>query len=501
MADKYLLDIVEKGGAQKLNARMKDLHESGRAIDLQGVDFSSSRYGRIDFTGCEFPTDVSFASCRFGPVVSFRKATFLGKATFDSAIFETADFSGATFLRRATFENARYSGRLVFSSASFGRPVSFKGLRVGEIKVSGRIENDQEMTRWAITGIDLDGASLSDIDFSDAQIFESSRITPKEITGLAFFSNCVFQSANLDLISITTFEGAKFLQQVDFRGARFESPTSFRRCNFLKEVDFSTSIWSTKLDFSGARFFALADFSGKSSDIVRGRVKFRRASFLGRAIFRSRVFAHVADFADAQFRYPPIFSNSEFLSGFSFENAVFEEHLTPESATAYGILRRISKDCDSLLDETRFHSLELRARRSRFKLASWERVFASLYQWTSNYGLSIGRPIWGLVIQFFAFLAAYWSASGRSLSSLVDPHSELVTQDKLTVLTFSLRSTFPFAASIARSADTSLLKFFLKTPDQPLPALVQVLAVAQTLVSTALLFLLLLAVRNQFRIK
>jgi uncharacterized protein YjbI with pentapeptide repeats len=177
MADKYLLDIVEKGGAQKLNARMKDLHESGRAIDLQGVDFSSSRYGRIDFTGCEFPTDVSFASCRFGPVVSFRKATFLGKATFDSAIFETADFSGATFLRRATFENARYSGRLVFSSASFGRPVSFKGLRVGEIKVSGRIENDQEMTRWAITGIDLDGASLSDIDFSDAQIFESSRIS------------------------------------------------------------------------------------------------------------------------------------------------------------------------------------------------------------------------------------------------------------------------------------------------------------------------------------
>jgi hypothetical protein len=80
------------------------------------------------FAGAKFSADADFAGATFSFVVLFSNATFLSRAYFNKATFESgADFDGATFEFTAYFKDATFSSSAYFAGAKFSSSAGFAG--------------------------------------------------------------------------------------------------------------------------------------------------------------------------------------------------------------------------------------------------------------------------------------------------------------------------------------------------------------------------------------
>ena len=136
-----------------------------------------------------------------------------------------------------------------------------------------------------------------------------------------------------------------------------------------------------------------------------------------------------------------------------------------------------------------------------------------LYWVTSDYGRSIVRPLAWLAASFVGFLLLYrWrydACYGKSLS-LTNPD----------LLSFALGNALPFLSSLSPARRDVLLRLFSeracevappfhshllfvvsRLPDQiAIPFAIELLSALQSILGAVLLFLLLLAIRNRFRL-
>ncbi|MEQ8738928.1 MAG: hypothetical protein RID59_10255, partial [Hoeflea sp.] len=126
-------------------------------------------------------------------------------------------------------------------------------------------------------------------------------------------------------------------------------------------------------------------------------------------------------------------------------------------------------------------------------------LFNTLYWWLSDFGQSYLRPIGWLAVSYLIFAAAclykIWPA--------------LTLSDRLWFAAeFSFRSLTPLFGSLFRFAPApeEHVSWYQKTYKGLAHAGVEIdgliaLGVAQSVIGTVLLFLLLLALRNKFRLK
>jgi Pentapeptide repeats (9 copies) len=457
----------------------KLIETAGETADFQGFVFPGATYfrntifsGTAEFTNAVFPAEVHFPDAAFTSPANFDNATFTGDADFASATFSAAAnfngtafvsdvvFGNATFLRTANFEGAIFSGEAGFGNASFTRGAYFQ---------DAMFRGDADFETAAFSG----AGCFQNAAFSACAHFEHANFE-----GSAWFTNASFART-------TRFQHAWFRQKVDFAGITSQHSFALTGAHFLRRVpDFQTARFSGPVAVDGIRFGAAAAPGGLLLSALGG-------SFL---------------LADGE--------------------------PDAELSMKYRVLKRLAALGGDPASERSFFQSEMRARRYRedkpWHPAFWLGIACELF---SSFGHSVFRPIFWLaaltLVSGWFYLAQHKGAElslraefqGRIVPLLPDRlQAPLPAPQPQPPLACKHGDGSPAAAAAllairqgsvlgildtTRSAQIYGCLYGLdadgKTPGAP--DAVMFWGIAQTVLSAALWCLLLLGLRNQFRIR
>ncbi len=342
-----------------------------------------------------------------------------------------------------------------------------------------------------------------------ANFFETLFRENADFSGITFIKGVRFEKSTFR--KLVQFRGAEFHQRTNFRSAKFINRVIFYKSNFFKVSNFSDALFDEGVDFQHNGFGGNAIFKGAQ---FRGEADFRDARFLKEANFRgeSKEGADTlpqARFGLAEFAGPTHFDNRKFTGAASFKEtkflgtaptfhrctlhqdtdftgAVFADR-SGDAAPAYRTLKLAMEDMRARDEEAMFHALELECRRKRSDTPATAKVFSYLYDWGSNYGLSLAHPVFWLAAFNFLFWMFYMTIS-----------VDMDARDGVGALSFALeqlvRPFFIWSSEYSRTVGGWVGKAL-----SVMPLGLRVLATAQSLISFGLIALLGLAMRRRFR--
>ena len=397
----------------------------------------------IDFNDFVFPWQMHFQDAQFHGDADFRSAQFHGYAEFGSAQFHGyADFDDARFHGYANFESAQFHGDAFFKSAQFHGPSWFR---------NAQFHGDA----W------FRGVQFHEVMWSeDTQFHEMANFGDAQFHGEAFFID------------------AQFNGHVGFWGAQFQGRAEFASSNFERSASFRDALFGSKENPQHAYFTAIK---------------------------ADRAF----DLTDAQFSKVPSFSQADFkqapdLDNVSFQARPFWRGGDKDLVPQYRALKRLAVQGHDYEREQMAFKGELRSR--RWVIDKWYGPsvwLGIIYDFFADCGRSIWRPfVWwaALVLGFAVF---YFSRSLDGLATRCGSQETAAFQ----ALYLSIKNGLVVFGGTrdARVNQAYLCLYGSQSgvSDQlniPL-SVTYVETLLQTPISAVLLFLLLLAVRNQFKIK
>lgn len=317
-----------------------------------------------------------------------------------------------------------------------------------------------------------------------------------------------------------SFRDFVFTGPIDFTYATFSRYAYFRGAHFFETADFHFATFSRVPDFSYANFYrsttlnavTFSDDAGFNSfsSTTFGEVSFDGATFSSHADFTSTVFLDRVDFSSVTFSREANFVNAKFSSMTTFANAIFETHVPDfrgatlhEATEWHGVIwpkppsqedaqqqvyayERLKLEMERLKkheDEQTFFRKELRARRGLFRVFSGAWLLNFIYQATSDYGNSIVRPLLWLLGVF---------ALGAATFAYAPLHCGARMPIKLAIK-ISFANIFVFLPDKREIMTPELLSCWSGTA--------RIVSAAQSLFGVVLLFLIVLAIRNRFRMK
>ncbi len=201
----------------------------------------------MDFTGEEFPDDVSFSGrglfwadfsgSVFRERACFRGATFVGEAKFNEAKFHgikpglpgAACFSGSSFYGRVQFNAVQFPYTTKFDQVTFHDFATFQAAKF-------KPKIDRSQSQYGL--VDFEQSQFTqDADFS-AAVFD----VDAEFQNVTFDSSAGFDKAAFR--SSASFNNTKFRNTTSFRKASFGKPPKFFEAEIHEDVDFSKVDWS-----------------------------------------------------------------------------------------------------------------------------------------------------------------------------------------------------------------------------------------------------------------
>ena len=302
-----------------------------------------------------------------------------------------------------------------------------------------------------------------------------------------------------------SFAGAHFFQLVTFLGTEFMGGASFASVTFEGPVMFNDSKFEERYFSGGIMIPQLADF--------------RSAKFQSQASFREVLFGNDqtaysrrlwperrADFTDAVFSTTTIFRGSVFGGAPAFFNATLHEDTdfgrvdwnkadTSNIPVDYAIrawerLELMMSELEKPFDRHQFFRLKMRARRRSdgilLRLMNW------LFDKTCDYGWGVGKACacwFGHWITFACVLFANAASAINEVDACKIALASIGTS-------FANAHAFLFLTSKGGYLEDSLR--LLKENDQW--GLITEVGVAETILGPIFLFLLLLTLRNRFRL-
>ena len=419
-------------------------------------EVSTSLPARImDFSGITFDDEVCFDE-RILISVSFRGATFNRSTNFrNTAFVNTADFEEANFRTRTRFDRASFENTAYFKRATF-----------------------VELTVF------------NDAQFRAAAYFDGSKFRPSESeagdsVGGVGFRNAVFarevsfENATLDVRAI--FEETKFQEKANFRNAQFEEDANFQRAVFDRVTDFTSAKFNRKIHFHDSSFVSTTYF--------RDCVFLQPPQFFGTNLHEDTDFGGII-WRKSELCYSSSWG-SKIASRFSRQES--ERDLVDASSAiqAWDRLALIMSQLEKLPERHEFYRLRMRAQRKRdgigvLSFANW------LFDVLCDYGWSVKKALFWWAAHFIAMGLLFFGYA-KDLSD----NPGQVFWDSLGVsfsnahVFFGLTSEggYLYGARqrlVASALDTSMLS---------------IAGTIQTVIGPILLFLLLLTLRNRFRLR
>ena len=342
--------------------------------------------------------------------------------------------------------------------------------------------------------------------------------------------------SNLALIN-SSFEGAQFSGETHFRNARFHLTTSFDRTCFKRRVFFDGGEFDGPVHYSGTEFWCGCSFSGARFEVAwfddaqfleRGfpsnispgtLVNFTNVKFTSLVDFREAVFGNadpkctrgtwperVADFSGATFAAQASFYKATFGSAPAFFGASLHadtnfdrvhwekgggKRVQPGYAVrAWERLELIMSQLEKPLDRHRFFRLKMRYRRRTDGPFLW--ILNKLFELTCDYG-------WGVQRAFVCWVC-HWL--GFALVLFVNSGLQTGTRDWWELARAALGVGFANGhAFLGLAKDGGYLepsRRLLECND--VWGLLSVAGTVQAVLGPTFLFLVLLTLRNRFRL-
>ncbi len=489
------------------------------------VKFQRTRFaGKADFRTSVYAGSADFSKVQFAATSRFDEARFIGSAVFDGAVFSApASFNACQFLESAAFNEAQFTGEARFSEVLFNGDCSL-----------------DRSTFWA------------DSSFREAHFEKNASFARMRTEGAARFVGAKF-AAQADFL-----EG-RFGGRADFSGAIFEGPASYRFASFSQGGSWTGCQFKTSADFSGLAASRNSSFAESHFD---GDAIFREAQFDAPVSFASSRFHATADFSAMQSKVACVLAGADFKTVPGFLEASFHEpprvdHMLvadplkrfhswkqagvsdprgpffklmrvcadPDASAKFRRLKKLASEALDQPREQEFFAHELRCRRfwhdkpfGQGKARFW---LGWLYGGVANYGRSLLRPFALWLLSVFGF-AVYFLAQQGSAWNVHQPPS--TAGDWLKSVTSG--DAFPcISGDSSRAGEALYLSFrnaFLKLDwadasaarrvfgclygvepggNAIVPLSVSSMSLFEAVVSAALLFMFLLALRNLLRVR
>lgn len=458
---------------------------------------------RADFTAYGFSSDATFTEFLFPGEAAFKGATFGCKANFDGTVFKHfAQFRGALFQGTSTsFQGAIFEHIAHFSDTKFHQEARFAGTTFNGYVLFENVQfsgySDFSNVRFADTA-SFKNTGFSKVRFQHSSFTNDAEFSRTRFNGEANFVHVVFESK-------ATFRTASFKNEAFFNEAKFNGFATFALVVF-KEFTY----------FMDATFTAGTSFVGMKGE-----------SFF---TMRSAKFNLLPDFAQAHFNEAPRLDESIFNN---------TPKLSAEYPSRWRALKRLAIQAHDHEREQMFFAEEIKSLRGveDFPLptpnhgrATWSgsgRYWAGfIYEWISDFGRSIRRPIMGwclVAVLCGAFFLHYHLRSGNPATTLY--HWASGTHKATHFAELSCLNSprhlgdqdNPVAAAVYLSIHNGVVFSGLGRSDKlvqsyaclyggnetssTIPNLIVFIGFIQTLVSAVLIFLLGLALRNKFRIR
>lgn len=361
---------------------------------------------------------------------------------------DKADFSGLILIA-SNFDNARFEGEIVFfnktrfyAQSEFHKAI-FEGIvHWPRARFDASVSFDGSCFKQGalFTGVEFrGGASFADVVFEGWVMFNDSKFEERHFSG------------GITVPQLANFTNAKFLARTSFREVLFGND----------ESAYSRRIWpERRADFSGAEFRATTDF--------------RRAVFGGAPAFFQTTLHEDTDFGSVD-----------------WEKAETDNIPVDYAIRAWERLELIMSKLEKPLDRHRFFRLKMRARRradGRFlRVVNW------LFETIADYGWGVGRA--------FSWWLGHWLVASLLLFANSYFGTTTVEWWKLSLATLGtgFSNAHPFLFLTANGGYLEKGRKLLEDNDA-WGLLTVGVGAAEAVFGPIFLFLLLLTLRNRFRL-
>ena len=373
-----------------------------------------------------------------GLYMKFSGHTFSDKANFSGLILIGSNFNNVRFKStEVLFDKTRFYGQTEFKRAIFEGIVHWHKARFEAL-----VSFDGSCFKQAALFLDVEfrsTASFLGVEFQRGVMFNDSKFEEK------FFP-----------------ENSSVERLADFRNTKFMDETSFRRVLFGNdESAYSSGLQPERLaDFSGAEFRAITDF--------------REAIFGGAPAFFNTTLHEDTDF-----------------SHIDWAKAETGRHWVDYAIRAWERLELIMSKLEKPLDRHRFFRLKMRARRqvdSRFlRAVNW------LFETVADYGWGVGRA--------FSWWLGHWLIASLLLLANTCFGATTVAWWKLSLaaLGTGFANAHAFLFLTANNGYLAASRKLLEDNDA-WGVLTVGVGTVEAVLGPIFLFLLLLTLRNRFRL-
>ena len=345
------------------------------------------------------------------------------------------------------------------------------------------------------------------IDFSDLILINSSFSQAQftyigEFRNTQFFGRVDFQGTIFE--KQCTFDGAQFIGLSDFTDSQFYCGCSFKNATFeavwfnnakFLESGFPTSFCPEILvDFRNVQFRSLAHFDEAKFGTPYGKlerrvwpervVDFSGTCFKARTSFRNATIAGVPAFFEASLH------EDTDLDSVHWDRVAADRTRSNYAVRAWERLELIMSQLEKPLDRHRFFRFKMRARRRMdghlLKAMNW------IFEFTSDYGWGIQRALLTWLIHWTGF------ALVMILSAAFQPCEINWWKTGLAALATGFANAHAFLGLNIGGGYLATSRQLLERLDSL--GLLPAVEIVQTVLEPIVLFLLLLTIRNRFRL-
>jgi hypothetical protein len=435
---------------------------------LPSLRFEHAHFGGGEsFRGIAFQSSVTFVGCRFHKSIDFAEASFDNDLSLSGAFEGCLNLSRCHFRKDASLELSAEGRKpsLILREVSCDGSLSFR--QSGTFSGTFELQNSKIRGELRVHG-EFEGA----IDISECRVEGLTCVSGRAARDFRA-TGCVF-GADADIRDMkfnrtVNFARAEFFKRARFRGATFSSPALLSDCTFWSDVDFS------------------AGASQSTEERSLQEISFEGSKFRSDVRFTNRVFASTTNFARCTFARAPEFHGAQLHQDTRFPLIdAFTHRQGQNAAAAYRTLRQAMERNNARREEAIFYALEQKTLRNLHGAQTgWENFSSWFYDKVSSYGVNFWRPLGLLLLCTVAFGFIY--ALLRNWPVVIP--SQLDLRQVGVGITFSIQQVVsPFGV------------WRVGIPWKTVwPDVVKLVATLQSIITTGLFTLFILALRWRFK--
>ncbi len=412
-----------------------------------------------------YPEIPPFPDAFKSPAMDFSNHVFENDASFQGYILIGARFENTIFEKNAWFRNALFIGTANFNGAKFRN--SQNALGDGSAFDRAVFQNTAYFKGATFNYL----TTYSESRFMSAVYFDNGKFVP------LVDENDVTSGA-------VDFRGSKFHGDVDFNGARLQVGAGFKECSFHRDALFLDTKFGGRADFNNSAF--------------KAKTSFRRGHFTVPPTFFEARLHEDTDFGDVQWNeteksYRPPW-RIRFFTKSQGKIESSPDFAADDAVRAWDRLALIMSRFEKPHERHTFYRLRMRAQRAAgirgpVFLANW------LFDALCDYGWGLGRTLaWWAGHMVIMALVLTWCA--KDTPSVDRPGCGPALWESLVVSFANAHAIFSLGSQDGYLHDVRECLELAVRPEWMMPTV----GTVQAVIGPILLFLLLLTIRNRFRL-